>query len=204
MQQDYGGCMRILDRLKKNPVDKMKLSELREEEMRLRNQAERLRKDINRLEKEKKGKFEEGIGTDLIKKKMLAQEIKQLDMEAKLKLKNFMTLHKQYMLVSNLVVIKKYEQELKKTKLWEKLTKVSPDQLETALIKVNLSGKEFEEVMDNLNRVFEMEIAEFEADEDEVERQLLEAWSSVEAGTMDVENVEKMLSVEKSLEEKES
>jgi hypothetical protein len=196
--------MRILDRLKKNPVDKMKLSELREEEMRLRNQAERLRKDINRLEKEKKGKFEEGIGTDLIKKKMLAQEIKQLDMEAKLKLKNFMTLHKQYMLVSNLVVIKKYEQELKKTKLWEKLTKVSPDQLETALIKVNLSGKEFEEVMDNLNRVFEMEIAEFEADEDEVERQLLEAWSSVEAGTMDVENVEKMLSVEKSLEEKES
>ncbi|RLI75891.1 chromosome assembly protein [Archaeoglobales archaeon] len=192
--------MGLLDKLRKNPIERMKLQELREEEMRLKNQVERIRKDINRIEKEKKDKFQEGIGADLIKKKMLAQEIKKLDTEAKLKMKNFMALHKQYMLVTNLLVIKKYEQELKRTKLWEKLTKVSPEELETALIRINLQGKEFEEVVDNLNRVFEIDVTEFEATEDEVEKQLLEAWSSVEAGTMDVESVEKMLSVEKSLE----
>ncbi len=196
--------MGLLDRLRKNPIEKMNLQELREEEMRLKNQIEKIRKDINKIEKEKKEKFQEGIGADLIKKKVLVQEIKKLDMEAKLKMKNFMALHKQYMLVTNLLVIKKYEQELKKTKLWEKLTKVSPEQLEMALIRINLQGKEFEEVLDNLNGVFEMEIAEFEATEDETEKQLLDAWSSVEAGTMDAESVEKMLSVEKSIEDKES
>ena len=41
-----------------------------EEEIRLKNQIERIRKDINRLEVDKKKKFQEGIGSDLIKKKM--------------------------------------------------------------------------------------------------------------------------------------
>ncbi len=195
--------MGLLDKLRRNPIEKLKLQELREEEMRLKNNIERIRKEINKIEKEKKAKFQEGIGADLIKKKLIAQEIKQLDMEGKLKMKNFMALHKQYMLVSNLLVVKKYEKELKKTKLWEKLSKVSPEQLETALIKINLAGKEYEEVLDSLNRVFEMEIAEFEATEDEVEKQLLEAWSSVEAGTMDVEDAEKMLSIERSFEKED-
>lgn len=193
----------ILDKLRKNAIDKIKLSELKEEEIRLKNQIERLRREINRIEKEKKKKFEEGIGADLMKKKMLAAEIKQLDMEAKLKMKNFITLHKRYMLITNLITIKKYENQLKNSPLWEKLTKVSPDQLETALIKVNLKGKEFDEVLDDLNRVFEMDIAEFETLEDEIEKQLFEAWSAVEAGKMDVEEVEKMLSVEKKMEKEE-
>jgi len=193
----------ILDKLRKNAIDKIKLSELKEEEIRLKNQIERLRKEINRIEKEKKKKFEEGIGADLMKKKMLAAEIKQLDMEAKLKMKNFITLHKRYMLITNLITIKKYENQLKNSPLWEKLTKVSPDQLETALIKVNLKGKEFDEVLDDLNRVFEMNIAEFETVEDEIEKQLFEAWSAVEAGEMDVGEVEKMLSVEKKMEKEE-
>jgi len=193
----------ILDKLRKNAIDKIKLSELKEEEIRLKNQIERLRREINRIEKEKKKKFEEGIGADLMKKKMLAAEIKQLDMEAKLKMKNFITLHKRYMLVTNLITIKKYENQLKNSPLWEKLTKVSPDQLETALIKVNLKGKEFDEVLDDLNRVFEMDIAEFETVEDEIEKQLFEAWSAVEAGEMDVGEVEKMLSVEKKMEKEE-
>jgi len=192
----------ILDKLRKNAIDKIKLSELKEEEIRLKNQI-RLRREINRIEKEKKKKFEEGIGADLMKKKMLAAEIKQLDMEAKLKMKNFITLHKRYMLITNLITIKKYESQLKNSPLWEKLTKVSPDQLETALIKVNLKGKEFDEVLDDLNRVFEMDIAEFETLEDEIEKQLFEAWSAVEAGKMDVEEVEKMLSVEKKMEKEE-
>jgi len=177
-----------------------RMRELREEEMRLKNQIERMRKDIDRIERAKKEKFQEGIGADLLKKKILAQEIKQLDAEAKLKMNSFMTLHRQYMLVCNLIVVKKLEKELKKTKLWDKLTEVSPEQLEEALIKLNLTNKEFKEVLDDLNRVFEMEIAEFEGEEDEVEKQLLEAWSGIEAGTMDTEDVEKMLSVEKALE----
>lgn len=131
---------------------------------------------------------------------MLAQEIKQLDTEARLKLKNFSTINKQHMFVSNLIVVKKYEQDLKKNKIWDKIGNIGSENFESALIKTNLSGKEFEEVLNDLNRVFEMDITEFEAGEDEAENQLLDAWSSVESGAIDVDEVEQTLSLEKSLE----
>ncbi|HEC88002.1 MAG TPA: chromosome assembly protein [Thermoplasmata archaeon] len=188
--------MGILDKIRGNPIERMKTNEIMQEEIRLKNQIERIRKDINRIEKEKKKKFQEGIGADLIKKKMLAQEIKQLDLEAKLKMKNFTTLHKQYTFITNLVTIKKYEKQLRNTPIWEKLTKVKPEQLEAVLIKLNLEGKTFEEMVDGLNRVFEMEVAEYEAMEDEDEKKLMELWNQVEAGGKSVEEIEKELSIE--------
>jgi len=199
----FGEKMRILDKLRGNTIDKMKTSDLREEEIRLKNQIERIRKDINRIEKDKKKKFQEGIGSDLIKKKMLTQEIKQLDMEGKLKMRNFTSLHKQFTFITNLVTIKKYEKQLKNTPVWEKLSNVEPEQLESLLIKMNLEGKTTEEMVDGLNRVFEMEVAEFEETEDDAEKKMMDMWNMVESGKMDVDDVEKKLSVEKGKKEKE-
>lgn len=190
----------LMDSFKKNPVDKLNTRDLQEEDIRLKNRMERIRKDINKIEKDKKQKFQEGVGADMMKKKMLAQEIKQLDTEARLKLKNFTTINKQYMFVSNLIVVKKYEQDLKKNKIWDKIGNIGSENFENALIKTSLSGKEFEEVLNDLNRVFEMDITDFEAGEDEAETQLLDAWNSVESGAMDVDEVEQTLSLEKSLE----
>ena len=199
----FGEKMRILDKLRGNTIEKMKTSDLREEEIRLKNQIERIRKDINRIERDKKKRFQEGIGSDLIKKKMLTQEIKQLDMEGKLKMRNFASLHKQFTFITNLVTIKKYEKQLKNTPVWEKLSSVEPEQLESLLIKMNLEGKTTEEMVDGLNRVFEMEVAEFEETEDESEKKMMDMWNMVESGKMDVDDVEKELSVEKGKKEKE-
>ncbi len=194
------GIKDIMDSFKKNPVDKLNTRDLQEEEIRLKNRMERIRKDINKIEKDKKQKFQEGVGADLMKKKMLAQEIKQLDTEARLKLKNFTTINKQYMFVSNLIVVKKYEQDLKKNKIWDKIGEIGSENFESALINTSLVGKDFDEVLNDLNRVFEMDITDFEAGEDEAESQLLDAWSSVETGAMDVDEVEETISLEKSLE----
>jgi len=194
------GIKDIMDSFKKNPVDKLNTRDLQEEEIRLKNRMERIRKDINKIEKDKKQKFQEGVGADMMKKKMLAQEIKQLDTEARLKLKNFTTINKQYMFVSNLTVVKKYEQDLKKNKIWDKIGEIGSDNFESALINTSLVGQDFDEVLNDLNRVFEMDITDFEAGEDEAESQLLDAWSSVETGAMDVEEVEQTISLEKSLE----
>jgi hypothetical protein len=193
--------MSFIDKIMGNPIERMKTKDIMEEEIRLKNQIERIRKDINRIEKEKKKRFQEGIGSDMIKKKMLTQEIKQLDMEGKLKMKNFTGLHKQYTFITNLITIKKAEKQLKNTPVWNKLNKVKPSQLEAVLIKMNLEGKTFDEMVDGLNRVFEMEIAEFEESEDESEKKMLDMWNAVEAGQMEVEEVEKELSVEKKKEE---
>ncbi len=196
--------MGILDRFRKNTIERLSLRELQAEEIRLKNRLERLKKDINKIEKKKKQLFQEGIGADKLKKRMLAQEIKGLDMEQKLKLKDFTTAQKQYTLVKNLVIVKKYEKELRKVGLWNKLASVEAGQLEQALIKINLDGKEFDDMVESLNRVFEMEIAEFEESEDETEKELMKAWSQVEAGEADVEEVaEKVVSIDRHLEEEE-
>jgi predicted ribosome quality control (RQC) complex YloA/Tae2 family protein len=195
--------MSFWDAFRKNPVDKLKVRELQEEEIRLKNQIERARKEINKLEKEKKTLFQEGVGADLLKKKMLVQEIKQIDMEVQLKTQKFMAMHKQFMFVSNLVVIKRFEKELKNTPFWDKITHIPPEQFESALINVNLSGKAFENVLDSLNQVFEMQVADFQETEDEAEKQLLDTWSHIEAGTMNLENGEKVLSRDADLESRE-
>ena len=192
--------MNILEAVRKNPIDKLKLSELREEEMKLKSRINRIRKEIDKIEKDKKTRFGEGVGADLIRKKMLTQELKQLDMEAKLKVRNFMNLHKQYMFVSNLVTIKKYERDLRKTEVWSKIQRISPDNFESALIRVNLSGKGFESIIDDLNQVFFMDVAESEADLDETERQLIDAWSSVEGGSINIREAENILSIDRNIE----
>ena len=198
--------MGLIDFITGNSVDRLNVRELKEEEMRLQNHIELARKDILKIEKQKKDMFKQGVGADLIKKKMLAQQIKHLDMQAQMKIKQFMTMHKQYMFVSNLVVVKKYEKELKQNKIWSKITSIEPSKFESALINVNLKGKSFEEVLNNLNNVFEMSLSEssLEASTDETEKQLLEAWSGVETGAINVDEAQKLVSVEKQMEAKDT
>jgi hypothetical protein len=198
--------MGLIDFITGNSVDRLNVRELKEEEMRLQNHIELARKDILKIEKQKKDLFKQGVGTDLIKKKMLAQQIKHLDVQAQMKIKQFMTMHKQYMFVSNLVVVKKYEKELKQNKIWSKITSIEPSKFESALINVNLKGKSFEEVLNNLNNVFEMSLSEssLEASTDETEKQLLEAWSGVETGAINVDEAQKLVSVEKQMEAKDT
>ncbi|MCQ1539509.1 chromosome assembly protein [Methanocalculus taiwanensis] len=192
--------MDFMAMFRKNPIDSIKTAELQEEELKLKSRINRLRKEIDKIEKQKKDKFKEGVGADLIKKKMIAQELKQLDMEAKLKVKNFMALHKQYMFVSNLVVIKKYQRDLQKTALWTKIQAITPDSFENSLIKVNLAGKGFDRVIDDLNQIFALDITESDTDMDEAEKQMFDVWNSVEDGSLDLEHAESVLSIDKDIE----
>ena len=185
---------------RRNQIEKLKISELQEEEFKLKSRINRLRKEIDRIERDKKQKFGEGVGADLIKKKMLAQELKQMDMAAKLKIRNFMALHKQYMFISNLVVIKKYQRDLEKTQVWEKIQGISPDAFESSLIQVNLAGKGFETVVDDLNSIFSLDIADSDNDLDEAEKQMFEIWNSVETGTLELEEAGGLFSIEKDIE----
>jgi hypothetical protein len=198
--------MGIMDFIRGNSVDRLDTRELKEEEMRLQNHIELARKDIQKIEKQKKDLFKQGVGADLIKKKMLAQQLKHLDMQAQLKIKNFMMMHKQFMFVSNLVVVKQYEKELKQNKIWSKITSIEPSKFENALINVNLKGKSFEDVLNNLNNVFEMSLSDSDLEQstDDTEKQLLDAWSGVETGAIDVEDAQKLVSTEKQLEKKDT
>ncbi len=186
---------------RKNPIEKASLRELQEEEVRLRSRLDRLKKDIDLIEKKKKKLFQEGIGADKLKKKMLAQEYKSLDLEQKLKLKDFISTQEYYTYIKSLVIVRKYEKELKREGIWEKLRKAKPEQLEKTLARISVESKIFDETVKNMNKVFEMNIADFEESEDEVEKDLLEAWSKVEAEEVDVNEVLEKMSIGKKLEE---
>lgn len=192
--------MNITNPFRKNAITKLKLSELQEEELKLKSRINRLRKDIDKIERGKKEKFTEGVGADLIKKKMLAQELKQMDMEGKLLIRNFVSLHKQYTFISNIIVIKKYQRDLQKNQIWDKIQGISPEAFESSLIKVNLAGKGFDNVVDDLNQIFVLDIADSDNDFDESEKQMLDIWNSVETGSMSEEEAGGMFSIEKDLE----
>lgn len=198
--------MGILDSIRGNSVDRLDTRELKSEQMRLQNHIELARKEIQKIEKQKKDLFKQGVGADLIKKKMLAQQLKHCDMQAQMKMKQFMTMHKQFMFISNLVVVKQYEKELKQSPIWAKITNIEPSKFENALINVNLQGKSFEDVLSNLNGVFEMSLtdADLEQSTDDTEKQLLDAWSGVETGAINVEDAQKLVSMDKQLESKDT
>jgi hypothetical protein len=198
--------MGILESLFGTPVDRLKIKDIKTEEMRLQNHIEIARKDIQRLDKKKRDLFKQGVGADLIKKKMLSQEIKHIDTKSQMKIKQFMLMHKQYMFVSNLAVLKEFEKDLKQTPIWQKITNIEPGQFENSLIKITLKGKSFEEILNNLNNVFEMGLSDSSLEEsmDETETQLMDAWSGVETGTIDVDDAQKMVSTEKQLETKDN
>ena len=179
--------MKIASLFHRNRIEMLTITELQEEEIKLKSRINRLRKEIDRIEREKKLKFSEGVGGDLIKKKMLAQELKQLDMTAKLKVRNFLSLHKQYMFISNLVIIKRYQT-------------ISPEAVESALIRVNLSGKGFESVVDDLNQVFALDLSDSDQDLDEAEKQMFEVWTSVETGSLGLDEAKDLFSIEKDIE----
>ncbi|MEM4945921.1 MAG: hypothetical protein QXU31_06390 [Archaeoglobaceae archaeon] len=192
--------MGIMDMFKKNPLEKLSMRELQGEELRLRNKLDRIKKDVNEIEKKKKQLFQEGVGADFLKKKMIAQEMKSLDLEQKLRMKDFMTAQRQHTLIKNLVIVKRYQRELESQGIWKKLTSIDPEKLENALININLDGKAFDSILDDLNRVFEMRLADESLKEDPAEKELMEAWAKVESG----ESPEKIFDeVKKKIEKEE-
>ncbi|MEI6840854.1 MAG: hypothetical protein WCK53_06285, partial [Methanomicrobiales archaeon] len=201
-----GYHMGFFDTIIGTPVSRLDLRELKAEEMRLQNHIALAQKGMEKFEKQKKDLFKQGIGADLIKKKILAQQLKRLDMQAQLQYKGFATMNKQCMFISNLVVIKQYEKELKQSPIWSKLTNIDPSQFEGSLINVNLKGQSFDEVLNNLNNVFEMSLSDstIEQATDDTEKQLLDAWSGVETGAINIEDAQKVVSMEKQLEDKDT
>jgi len=123
-----------------------------------------------------------------------------------MKIQQFMLMHKQYMFVSNLAVLKEFEKQLKGTSIWKKITSIEPAQFENSLIRVTLKGKSYEEVLNNLNNVFEMGLSDSEMEDsmNETDKQLMDAWSGVETGAIDVDDAQKMVSTEKLLENKDN
>ena len=198
--------MSIKDQIKKmgngkNKIENISVRELQGEQLRIKDRTDKMRKEIAKIETEKNKKFQEGIGADKFVKKMLATDIKGLETEAKLNAKSFIMAQKQYQFTTNFLTVKKFEKELKNTPVWDKITSADPEELEKVMLNVQLDGMEYDGILNNLNDVFERDISNFDGFEDDSTESLMDMWEQVEGGTLDVETVNKELSVENSMKE---
>ena len=198
--------MSIIDQIKKmgngkNKIENISVRELQGEQLRIKDRTDKMRKEIAKIETEKNKKFQEGIGADKFVKKMLATDIKGLETEAKLNAKSFIMAQKQYQFTTNFLTVKKFEKELKNTPVWDKITSADPEELEKVMLNVQLDGMEYDGILNNLNDVFERDISNFDGFEDDSTESLMDMWEQVEGGTLDVETVNKELSVENSMKE---
>ena len=187
--------------LRKSWIESVKVDELEKELMHVDNQIMLISKEIERLEKQKKELFRKGIGKSDIEKLLLAEKIKDLDAEIKMKLKEYNKLMKQRRALSNLIRLKKWESKLKEKGIWDKLKNMEPDKLMQMLTNVEFEEKMFEENIDKINQVLGAKFTQVEVDEST--KEILQLWSKVEKAELTPEAVEEQLEVKLKAEEEE-
>ncbi len=188
--------------IRKPWIESVRVEELERELMRIDNQVMLLSKEVERLEKEKKELFRKGIGKSDIEKILLAEKIKDLDAEVKMKLREYNKLMRQRRALSNLVRLKKWEGKLREKGLWERIRSVEPERLMSMLTNVEFEEKVFEDNVERINEVLGTEFTKAELDEST--KEILQLWEKVEKSELAPEAVEDRLTVKVAGEERES
>lgn len=186
---------RILGK-KKFDLSKIGESELRQEKIMLENSVRRLSNEIKQLEARKKKLFQDGVGKDVLEKKMLAEEIKVVERGIRQKYRIYQRKQQQLKIVNNMILIKKNEEDLKREGLWNKITEMDPVELEKWLSWVQLEDQMLTEQLGELDRRL-METAELEEEMDEETMKIMDLWAKAE--TSGIEEVEAELALEKTL-----
>ena len=148
--------MGIFDTLfgRKNPIDKLKIDELREMEIRLNHKIDALSGEIRSLENKIINLFEDAKKTKSRNEEIsIARRIKTVSQEKEMKYAAMAQLEKELQVVSNLLIVKEHERDLRTAGIWDKVRDVDPDTLETWLITKKLTGKSRGEFIDTVNEL---------------------------------------------------
>ena len=174
-------------------LDRVSIEELERELVRLDNQISLLSREVKKLEKRKKELFQEGVGKSDIEKLLIAEKIKDIDSEVKMKLREYNRLMKQRRALSNLIRLKKWEAQLKEKGIWEKIKSIEPEKLMSALSEVQFTEQAFESNIEKINEILGGEAMKVEVDEST--KEILELWEKVEKAELTPEAVDEELSV---------
>ncbi len=182
-------------------IETVSREELERELMKIESQAQVLMKEIQRLEEEKKKLFRQGIGKSTIEKMLLAEKIRDIDMEVKVKLREYNRLMKQRRAIANLIRLKQWEGRLKERGIWDKIAKTEPDKLIEMLSKVKFEEKQLDKNLDKINEILGETLEPVEVTGET--KEIMELWEKVEAGEFEPEQVEKRLEAKVKVREEE-
>lgn len=184
---------------KKNPLDEP-IEKLRDSQIRLDAQIRSIEKEIADIERQITQLFEEGKRAKSKSEELtIATRIKNLSQRKQNLQSSHMQLNKQMVLLSNLLVIKENERILKSTPLYDFLRKMSPEELEEKLTKIQLRAENLKENLSVALGYTERAIAAGYEEDEEI-RKILETIRAVKEGELDPQSAAKKV---ERLEEKQ-
>ena len=196
--------MGMVDALFGTPFERMKVKDLELQKIKLKTKTDTIIKTISNIEKQKEKLFNTAVKASPLLIKVHAHEIKRLSLEVEQQYNFFMRYTKMSVAITNLLLLKKYEKELKQDKMWTKLVHMDSESLIEIMGKINLVGKNFEGIVDLINDTLESGLDDYKtSEEDESVQQIIDAITSVQKGVLPLEEAQKAISFDKTLEEKE-
>lgn len=184
--------MGLLSRLfgVRNPVDSMSPNDLRVMEIQLTRRIDEVAGEAKRVEVEIALLLEKAR-SPLSKNEeiSLARRIKTLSQKKEMKLAAHAQLDKELRAVSNILILKEHEADLRSAGVWNRVKDLEPDALEDWLIKKNLEGQSRSDLITTITQMTSGAMSTG-VEEDEDLDEILSVIRAVKDGSLDPTDVD--------------
>ena len=187
--------------LKGGDIESLKIKDLRLMEIKLNKKIDDLNEEIRNIASTIQSLFQKARETTTQSEEIsIANRIKTLSQKKEMKQSAIMQLEKELRGVSNLLILKENERDLKESGAWNKLKKMKPEKMEKWLTSKTLEQRNRQELMDTVVSMTSeaMESVDYDEDLDEI----LDTIREVKGGNIEVEDASKKVMKEKRGEEK--
>ncbi|MFO7966093.1 MAG: hypothetical protein R6U44_00645 [Archaeoglobaceae archaeon] len=180
----------------KNPVESMNIEELKEMEIKLNNKSDNLQKEVNEIENEIQVLFEKAREAKTkSEEQSFARKIKTLSQKKDMKLSAQGQLEKELRAVSNVLILKDHKSDLKSAGVWDKISKLKPEELENWLISKNLEARDRHDLVSSVVEMTSSAMNTGEEPDDDLE-DILDTIRSVKKGDMEPDEAREKVSKE--------
>lgn len=186
--------------LKAGDIESLKIKDLRLMEIKLNKKIDDLNEEIRSIASTIQSLFQKARETTTQSEEIsIANRIKTLSQKKEMKQSAIMQLEKELRGVSNLLILKENERDLKESGAWKKLKKMKPEKMEKWLTSKTLEQRNRQELMDTVVSMTSeaMESVDYDEDLDEI----LDTIREVKGGNIEVEDASKKVMKEKRGEE---
>jgi hypothetical protein len=184
--------MGLLSRLfgARNPVDSMSPKDLRVMEIQLTRRIDEIAGEAKKVDAEIALLLEKARSPLSKNEEMsLARRIKTLSQKKEMKLAAHAQLDKELRVVSNILILKEHEADLKSAGIWNQVKDLEPDTLEGWLIEKNLEGQNRSDLITTITQMTSSAMSTG-VEEDEDLDEILHVIRAVKDGSLDPTNVD--------------
>ena len=174
----------------RNPIETMSIKDLRIMEIQLTHRIDEIASEAKRVEAEITLLLEKARSiTSKNEEISLARRIKTLSQKKEMKLAAHAQLDKELRAVSNILILKEHEADLRSAGVWNQVKDLEPDVLEDWLIKKNLEGQSRSDLVTTITQMTSSAMSTG-VEEDEELDEILDVIRAVKDGSLDPTDVD--------------